>query len=77
MYDYARKQLEESYGPIEKVVMIGDNEQSDIEGAHRIGWESILVKTGVNKGDSEIATINSSDILEGIRVYAQRNGLEF
>ena len=27
--------------------MIGDNPESDIEGANRKGWNSILVKTGV------------------------------
>ena len=27
--------------------MIGDNPEGDIEGANRMGWESILVRTGV------------------------------
>ena len=27
--------------------MIGDNPKSDIDGANRLGWTSILVKTGV------------------------------
>ena len=48
--------MEEKYGKVRKIVMIGDNEATDILGAHRVGWESILVKTGVTKHNSELAT---------------------
>jgi len=34
------------------MVMIGDNLEVDIEGAHKVGWDTILVKTGVNKVNS-------------------------
>ncbi|KAF8629173.1 hypothetical protein AX17_005758 [Amanita inopinata Kibby_2008] len=42
--------LEERYGPGERaprLYMIGDNPASDIAGASAVGWESILVRTGV------------------------------
>lgn len=45
------------------MVMIGDNEGSDILGAYHSGWDSILVKTGVAKHDSKYATVNASNIL--------------
>jgi ribonucleotide monophosphatase NagD (HAD superfamily) len=48
------------------MVMIGDNEGSDILGAYQAGWESILVKTGVAKHDSQYATINAENILDGL-----------
>jgi ribonucleotide monophosphatase NagD (HAD superfamily) len=49
--------------------MIGDNEDSDILGAHNSKWDSILVKTGVSKHDSKMATINSENIKEGVLKY--------
>lgn len=51
------------------MVMIGDNEHSDIIGAFESNWDSILVKTGVAKLDSPIATINAENISEGIQDY--------
>ena len=42
--------------------MVGDNLQSDIEGAVRAGWDSILVKTGVETKDSLIATVNADNV---------------
>lgn len=27
--------------------MLGDNEKTDIVGANRVGWESVLIQTGV------------------------------
>lgn len=51
------------------MVMIGDNEGSDIVGAYNSSWDSILVKTGVGCHDSEFATINADNILEGIYEY--------
>lgn len=32
--------------------MIGDNPESDIEGGHRKGWESILVRSGIYQDGS-------------------------
>lgn len=34
--------------------MIGDNPKSDIRGANNIGWISILVRTGIFKGENDI-----------------------
>jgi len=34
---------------ISKYFMIGDNPAGDIRGANQMGWESILVRTGVYK----------------------------
>ncbi|KAI8839891.1 HAD-like domain-containing protein, partial [Chytridium lagenaria] len=46
--------------PIDKlakhVYMVGDNPASDIEGANRFGWRSVLVKTGVYAGGQHFAT---------------------
>lgn len=37
-YHFAKQTLEEHYGKIKKMVMIGDNEATDIVGADRVGW---------------------------------------
>lgn len=41
--------MEQKYGSVRKIVVIGDNEDTDIVGAHNYGWESVLVTTGVSK----------------------------
>jgi len=41
--------MDKKYGKVKKVVMIGDNEDTDIKGAYNFGWESILVLIGVSK----------------------------
>jgi HAD superfamily hydrolase (TIGR01456 family) len=49
-----------------EIVMIGDNPASDISGARKAGWRSIVVKTGVWQGeaghgaDHEAADINNA-----------------
>lgn len=62
VYEFAKKALEKTYGTIDKMVMIGDNVEADIVGPHKMGWDTILVKSGVAKEDSEFATINAEDI---------------
>ena len=37
---------------IGNIYMIGDNPKSDIRGANNAGWKSILVRTGVFKGET-------------------------
>ena len=37
-YDFTQRLMEEKYGKVKKIVMIGDNEATDILGAHRVGW---------------------------------------
>ena len=68
-YNFARSELEEMYGPIGQMCMIGDNIDSDIRGPLEIGWDTILVKTGVNKVDFEKSTVNAEDIWSGVRQY--------
>ena len=49
-----------------ETVMIGDQEDTDIEGAHRTGIDSILVLTGVHDGKTETkatAVVESVDAL--------------
>ncbi|WWC71613.1 TIGR01456 family HAD hydrolase [Kwoniella pini CBS 10737] len=53
------------------VYMVGDNPLSDIDGANRHGWSSILVRTGVfndNNGElpSHKPTIISDDVEKGV-----------
>jgi len=48
-FEYAQKQIENLYGKVEKMVMVGDNVEADIECPVELGWDTILVKTGVNK----------------------------
>ncbi|KDE09526.1 HAD-superfamily subfamily IIA hydrolase [Microbotryum lychnidis-dioicae p1A1 Lamole] len=66
-------------GPIEgNVYMLGDNPASDIAGANAFGWESILVRTGVFRGDVKDAehrpTIVKDDVWEGVKWALQREG---
>lgn len=56
--------------------MIGDNIQSDIVGPIKVGWDTILVKTGVNKSDYPAATINSDNIYEGIEAYCKLKNIQ-
>ncbi|CAG8664414.1 1621_t:CDS:2, partial [Cetraspora pellucida] len=60
-YKYAHKLLEdysfEITGqklPNRRIYAVGDNPASDIAGANRYGWTSILVRTGVFKGDNHL-----------------------
>lgn len=57
----------------EKVYMVGDNPASDIDGANRYGWESMLVRTGVYR-DSDLPDIVAhpnagtyNNVLEAVR----------
>ena len=51
------------------MIMIGDNEHSDIIGAYNAGWDSILVRSGVTYHESKIATVNAMGIYEGLEKY--------
>lgn len=44
--------MEKVWGKVNKIVMIGDNEATDIVGAHNYGMESVLVMTGISKHPS-------------------------
>jgi ribonucleotide monophosphatase NagD (HAD superfamily) len=58
------------------MVMIGDNIESDIVGPSKVGWDTILVKTGVAKSDYALATINSGHIYEGIESYCKLKNIQ-
>lgn len=62
-YKFCENFMRNKYGKVRKIVMIGDNEDTDILGAYRYGWESILVTTGVSKDPSAMATYTCETIL--------------
>ncbi|KAA1072469.1 hypothetical protein PGT21_034784 [Puccinia graminis f. sp. tritici] len=84
-YDFANQLLKkilhdkfngQNLGP---VYMIGDNPASDIQGANNYGWSSILVKTGVFKGDkpedaAHVPTSVQSDVLEAVQWALRQEG---
>ena len=39
----------------------------DIEGGYRAGWDTILFKSGVAREDSQIAKVNCTHLLDGVR----------
>ncbi|KAJ3011984.1 UNVERIFIED_CONTAM: hypothetical protein HDU68_001438 [Siphonaria sp. JEL0065] len=51
---------------------IGDNPESDIEGANRNGWTSVLVKTGVYEGGPHEAKYLVEDVEEAVDVILSR-----
>ena len=63
--------------------MIGDNPDSDIDGANRRGerWVSILVRTGVFQGgansDRHVAKYVVQDMEEAVQLIFRLEGLEF
>lgn len=61
--------MEEKYGSVRKIVVIGDNEDTDIVGAHNFGWESVLVTTGVSKEKSLRANHTCETVLEALAKY--------
>ncbi|KAM0790691.1 hypothetical protein ACM66B_004549 [Microbotryomycetes sp. NB124-2] len=61
------------------VYMVGDNPASDIAGANGFGWQSVLVRTGVFRGQrSDEAehrpTKVAEDVLEGVEWALEREG---
>lgn len=63
------------YGKVKKIVMIGDNEDTDILGAFNYGWQSILVRTGVSEGYQKQtkATHNCDNLIEGLSKYGVKS----
>lgn len=59
--------------------MIGDNPNSDIKGGNDMGWETILVKTGVwNKNENSTenpAKYFLNDILEAVKLILSKEGI--
>ncbi|BGP50399.1 hypothetical protein JCM10450v2_006318 [Rhodotorula kratochvilovae] len=62
-----------------RVYMLGDNPASDIAGANAYGWESVLVRTGVFRGERKeeaehVPTTLKEDVLEGVQWALRREG---
>ncbi|KAJ3217663.1 hypothetical protein HDU67_007486 [Dinochytrium kinnereticum] len=55
------------------VYMVGDNPASDIEGANRYGWRSVLVRTGVYAGGQHFATHLEDDVERGVEVILRES----
>lgn len=55
--------------------MVGDNPASDIAGARNFGWESILVRTGVFRGEdndsNHPATYVAKDVLVSVTPFGR------
>lgn len=68
-FEFIEKFMARKYGKVRKIVMVGDNEDTDILGAYNYGWESILVKTGVSEEVSEKANYTCDTLLEGLSKY--------
>lgn len=56
-----QKRAKEENIRISNMYMIGDNPLSDIAGANRAGWTSILVKTGVFDPKAATSTAEGND----------------
>lgn len=57
--------------------MIGDNPDSDIEGAYRKGWESIVVKTGLYQdGHNHNAKYIVDDFEQAIKLISEKENLK-
>ncbi len=74
-YAYASQML--NLDPLDskqRVYMVGDNPASDIVGANQAGWQSILVKTGVWKGEPDhSAKYVFDDVLEAVKFVLDHN----
>jgi len=50
-------------------LVVGDRLDTDIEGASRLGWDSLLVLTGIeNRGSLDVATVKPTFVGEGLSV---------
>ncbi|KAG8768271.1 hypothetical protein FRC16_007099 [Serendipita sp. 398] len=62
--------------PKSSIFMIGDNPESDIAGANKAGWNSVLVHTGVfspgEQTPSHIPTFQARDVEEAVHLALQR-----
>ncbi|KAK9693800.1 hypothetical protein K7432_013711 [Basidiobolus ranarum] len=77
-YDYCKEMLEKhsariggEHSIVNKVYGVGDNPASDIDGANRAGWHSILVKTGIYQSESDslngiVPNTISENLLEAV-----------
>ncbi|KAJ3330125.1 Haloacid dehalogenase-like hydrolase domain-containing 5 [Blyttiomyces sp. JEL0837] len=73
-YEFALRRLQHLAGPADdlKVFMVGDNPRSDIEGANRFGWDSILVQTGVYKSGPHNAKFLVKNVEDAVNLALQQ-----
>lgn len=76
-YDYASRVLGRfhetvSATPLQTVFMVGDNPESDIRGANSHGWASMLVRTGVFRGDGNSAKYPAKFVCQDVYEAVQR-----
>ncbi|RHZ68676.1 hypothetical protein Glove_294g162 [Diversispora epigaea] len=72
-YNYAQKMLVNYANELtgnhllnRKIYAVGDNPRSDIVGANRYGWNSILVKTGVFQGEEIESQYSANHVADNI-----------
>ncbi|KAL4506008.1 hypothetical protein ABPG72_013769 [Tetrahymena utriculariae] len=76
--DYTLSHIDKNH-EVTNYYMIGDNPQSDIQGANKIGWTSILVRTGVFQGegndDQDPAKYVVNDFYDAIKLIFEQEGI--
>eukprot|EP00842_Homolaphlyctis_polyrhiza_P000368 jgi/Hompol1/1331/HPOL_002681-RA len=78
LHEYAKKLWPEEQLPCRTVYAVGDNPASDIHGANKHGWESILVRTGVwreSHGHNHGAGFVVHHVEEAVHLALQREGI--
>jgi len=81
-FKYAEKFLQnKTTHKISNIYMIGDNPKSDIRGANKAGFVSILTRTGVFQGEindpEDPATYVVQNIYEAIQLICKLEGIKF
>ena len=84
-FDYCERLLRENAGKqgveITNFYMIGDNPDSDIDGANRKEWVSILVRTGVFKGEGNSERHPAKHVVEdmeaAVKLIFQLENIKF
>jgi len=80
-FRYTEQYVREKWNNFEisNFYMIGDNPTTDIKGANRAGWTSILVKSGIFKGDENDvqnpANFVVNDLKEAIQLIFKLEGI--
>jgi ribonucleotide monophosphatase NagD (HAD superfamily) len=68
------KRLKKDVG--QNIYAVGDNLASDIAGANKHGWKSLLVKTGVYKDGAHDADHLVEDVDAAVRLALRNEGLD-
>ena len=57
-FKFVHNHIDALFGESDNYIMIGDNIETDIEGAYNYGWQSILVQSGVSLHETEKANFS-------------------